>query len=302
MLTPNISNGSETIAMQLANLQWHDNSANDSSRANQGSTMQTMTMGPNGLTPYSFSDNIAGNSTDQYNYGGAKNLVLQHGLFSSPATWNKMVPWLHNDLVLGNMLTPGLDWMQNVTTESASQINIINSSNYDHYILIGHSLGGLVDRQTAQTYWSQINTEHMTDGVITVDTPNEGADILSYGINYIDNDLSNIENNMPLDCGNPIESFFCWFPAVIGANAQVLLGGSAIYNDTFLGLYADSGLSSAMQDMIPGSQLLNNLNAGQEQFTKVGVRTETDDLWLEMRFLGDGICELALNSGPDTCG
>jgi len=92
-----------------------------------------------------------------------------------------MEPWLNQDFRFGAEITPSYSSTSSLSSQGTSLVGEINSVGGSKYILIGHSQGGLISRYAAQQYQLANNSQTTVAGVVTVDTPNLGADLIQNG-------------------------------------------------------------------------------------------------------------------------
>ncbi len=271
---PSLPSGTASRVLTFSNVAWSDNAADDQARANRGNTA-TLPPSPSSSAP-SAAVSAPSGSEQIYQDGGPQNIVLQHGLFSSGATWSRMYPWLLDDLRLGTVLIPSLPSTDTLANQTNDLISDINATGEGGYILIGHSQGGLISRAAAQ-YYSAEHLGSVATGVLTMDTPNQGAPIAVTGpasAAVVINDLAGGLWQF-IGCGSPLDNPGCFL-----AYESAGLGAE-------LGLYNDAPV---LNDLQPGSAFLNNLNSASEPFTRAAIVGKSDGRWLEYRLAGDLFC------------
>ena len=259
-------NYNATRTLQFSNVNWNANATNDAARASKGSTAVSppaaTTATPAALTASSSSNCVP----FETNQGGAQNVVFQHGFFSSGCTWWRMEPWLNQHFRFGIELAPSLNSLDNLTNQGTALINDINSAGGTGYILIGHSQGGLISRYAAQYF--QQNKPGTTMGVLTLDTPHQGAPLAALAQGTIQNvllgDMLNIFGDV--GCSSPFDNILCYLVALqySGVSEQLINIG-------------------ALTDLVPGSAFLTNLNSQAENFRKAAVVGNTPRRWIEVR-------------------
>jgi pimeloyl-ACP methyl ester carboxylesterase len=290
-MTVPVAGGSVTRTIQFANMNWYDNATNDSARASKGYTATTPPAAtgtnPSGLTAGS----PTSNSTTVYQLGGTQNVLFQHGIFSSGATWTRMKNWLNQDFRFGTEIIPSLNSTDSLSNQGTALLNEMNSVGGNNYILIGHSQGGLISRYAAQQYQSANPQQTVVGGVITLDTPHEGAPAaltggvaMAGGLGYLAVGLWDWTG-----CSTAYDNFVCYMAAL------TYVGGSAAaewwYN------------TSALGDLIPGSSFLNQLNGYPESFKRAGVVSYTPMRFNEVRIMDDFIFLPTAGCYPETwCG
>lgn len=275
---PNEPNESVSVIFNLSNVIWSDNATADQNRANQANTSSSPPAETTGSP--SGSGSQPSGSTESYNFGGSQGLVLQHGLWSSPSTWDRMYPWLADDFRLGTVLIPQLQWADHLTDQATQlQSDIPSYGLPAATILIGHSQGGLISRSAAQ-YFSGKNTP--MKGVITLDSPQQGAPLAVTGVSAAAAGVGELASALFDDLGctpQTINQPFCFVASLAGYTDGFWL--------TWGGLYS---AIPALQDLVPGSSYLQSLNAQTENFTQVGIASEPDIRWMPMRLAGDFLC------------
>ncbi len=289
VLSPAISSGSASRTINFANMSWYDNATNDSARTAKGYTAKAppapTTTNPSGISGTSSSSG----PTSVSNLGGPQNVVFQHGIFSSSSTWTRMTNWLNQDFRFGNEIVPSLSSTSSLSSQGTALVNEINSVGGSNYILIGHSQGGLISRYAAQQY--QIINSATAKGVVTLDTPNQGADIaitggpvILAGLEFLGTYLWDVTG-----CSSPDDNFVCYLAAV------VFFGAPLAADDWYSTL-------ATIQDLTPGSTFLNQLNSYGENFPRAGIVAYTPMRWNETRILDDKLF-LAAGCYPETgCG
>jgi len=290
---PKLTNGTATQTISYANLAWNDNSSNDSARAAKGNTSQTPPA-PTNLTPSGPSSITNPNPTIVNQLGGSQNVIFQHGLLSDPSTWSRMVTWLNGDFLFGTEIIPHLNSTDSLSNQSTALESEMSSVGGNQYILIGHSQGGLISRNAAQFFQT---TSTPQKGVVTVDTPNEGADsaAASFGLvaGLVDGEAFQLLADLGcLDPSGTFDEFGCFIADTVAAAS---------------GPMADYALTQgfpATVDLVPGSAFLNNLNSQTENFTRAGIVSFTPERWVFTRVADNALGNfLGANCNPeDICG
>lgn len=292
VLTQTVSGGSVTRTVQFANMHWYDNSTNDASRASRGYTATA----PTGRTNTTPSGLTAGTPTSGptavYQLGGTQNVVFQHGIFSSAAAWTRMKNWLNQDFRFGTEIIPSLTSTNSLSSQGIALVNEVNSVGGNKYILVGHSQGGLISRYAGQQYQSLNPPPNppITVGVVTLDTPNSGAPIALTGGATIAGGFEELATALWdwTGCVSPYDNFVCFMAALSYA------GGPAAATWWYT--------TPALDDLIPGSAFLNNLNAYGESFKRAGIVSNTPMRFNEVRILDDFVF-LPAGCYPETgCG
>src|SRR6185437_7140092 len=232
----------DTQVFQFSNVGWSDVPSKDAARATSRTPSPAATTGtPSGGPGFS---PLPGCNEKDYQLGGPQNIVFQHGLHSDSCTWDQMTTWLVPKFQFGTMLVPTLPWIDSLSSQASLLTNRINADPGSGFVLVGHSQGGLISRASAQAI-TAVNAGKIT-GVLTVDTPNLGADIaqsLSDGIaSGFQADAQGLFDIA--GCGSVFDNLACTLAGIIFQGASNL---------------ADLGLDSsfsAIGDMIPGSSFL----------------------------------------------
>jgi pimeloyl-ACP methyl ester carboxylesterase len=274
-VTPTVANGAVTHTLQFSNLAISDNATNDASRASQFPTLQSPAAS-NSNVPALDAPEVEASCTpgggETNHLGGTQNIAFQHGFMSDPSTWVRMVPWLNQDFILGTELLSATDWCSGVADQANTLEQEIQSAGGSNYIIVAHSLGGLVSRDAAQHFQS---TPTPVRGVATMNTPHLGADLAANGPPALGVGLTFLSNALYgwMGCGSQNDNVGC-FDAWLAAN-----GGAYI-----VGNWAP-GTVGAVADMTPGSALLNQLNnpPQQENFLQAGITAYTPQRWLITR-------------------
>ena len=256
--------------VQFSNVNWGDNAANDAVRKAAGSTAvappATVTTTP--PAPVSDPAYISATSliqptncnTNVYKLGGSQNVVLQHGIWSSSCAWTRMANWLNQDFLIGTEIVPSLSSNSTLTSQGNALVSEIESAGGFNYILAAHSQGGLVSRFAAQQL--QALKPSPIKGVLTIDTPHNGANIaanLPAGFGGL---LTGEGTNFwqSLGCSTPFDNIGCFEASLIftvGVEVAPLIAVGVGH--------------TSWTDLEPGSAFLNTLNGQQEKFTQAAI-------------------------------
>ena len=277
VLSPTVSAGTSTRTVQFSNLSWFDNSSNDSVRAARGYTATPLPT--SGSMPTVTTGTPAGSSTTVAQLGGPQNVVFMHGMLSNGTTWDRMEPWLNRDFRFGTELTPSYSSTSSLSSQGTTLVNDITTNGGAGYILIGHSQGGLISRYAAQ-YFQTHNpnrTSPAITGVVSVDTPHKGADLILSG-SSLSPDLQYLALLLWYwtRCVRPGDNGAC-FLAWMEYNAGPYIGK---------GFDIASGFPD-LKDMTPGSSFLTSLNGYNENFIRAGIVGNTSQRWNESRLAWD---------------
>lgn len=189
---------------------------------------------------------------------GGANFYFQHGSLSSPETWSRMEPWMKCDFKTSGTLALPTSWPQAINTQRDELIRWFGPSGQKDMVMIGHSNGGLVVRAFAQ--WAQANRPGMVKGVVTLDSPNQGA-IIARNVNT----LEAILGFVTLGTGWAVLDIAKWHPFY--------------------------------EDDVPGSPFLSRLNSTTETFARAGIQTHTPKRWVAWRVLSGTNCMPESNCG-----
>jgi pimeloyl-ACP methyl ester carboxylesterase len=201
-----------------------------------------------------------------------RNVLFQHGIYSSGSTWERMMYWMRSDFYLGCTPMPTLDDRARIADQAADLTGKIQATGHTGYILVGHSQGGLVSRHVGRYH------PGLVSGVVTVGTPHLGAPIMQTGsaaalAGLVG--LSTLATYGCIDGGSPIG---CRKPAHFAAFGIPLIG--KIIGDA---------ASPVRVDLRPGSNLQATLNGSPEPFRNVGIQHFAKKLFVEWRLIGDYI-------------
>jgi pimeloyl-ACP methyl ester carboxylesterase len=154
-------------------------------------------------------------------------------------------------------------------------VNEINSVGGNNYILIGHSQGGLISRYAAQYF--QGSPPNKVRGVVTMDTPHEGADLIQNG--PVIGPVFGLLGALLWDWTG------CYTP---WDNAACLLGYLAFnVGPPFGAVFTVVGATPDIVDLTAGSAFLTSLNAYPETFAQAAVVGNTPQRWNESRIAWD---------------
>lgn len=288
-----LTNGSASTTIQFANMNWYDNATKDAARAAKGYTATAPpapTSGdPTGLTTQAETSS----PTSVKQLGGPQNIVFMHGFSSSASTWNRMTGWLNQDFRFGTEVLPGLAWYHSLSSQGTDLVNAINSAGGSNYILVGHSQGGLISRYAAQQYQTANNKQNTVAGIVTLDTPHQGAPIAVSGSVPIIATFAGAGIWLwdSAGCSSPNDNFVCWM-------AAVLFFGGPVVAEAW-----DLSTIPSLADLTPGSPFLSQLNSFTETFQRAGVVSYTPMWFNEMRILDNAFFGWAGCDYPDAgCG
>lgn len=295
VMTAPTSGGSTTRSVQFANIRWYDNTANDAARTSKGYTATPPAAATTSAPATLSSSSTPNASTGVYNLGGSQNIVFQHGILSDANTWNRMRPWLNQDFRFGTEIVMNfgkLGSLQTLSSQGTGLFNEINSVGGSNYILVGHSQGGLISRYAAQSY-QQANPKQITvAGVVTLDTPHQGAPLALTPAVAASDGLQALATNLynSTGCLTAYDNLVCFFASLAYTGAPDL---------------AEYGLQQgapAIVDLTPGSAFLTQLNAFSESFRQAAVVSNTPMRFNEARLLDNAIF-LPAGCYPETgCG
>jgi pimeloyl-ACP methyl ester carboxylesterase len=304
-LTRSLANATTARTLNFSNVGWNDNPTNDAARAAAAPTMvappATTANVPSTLATPAANAQYSANSatinptncnTNVYSLGGPQNVVMMHGLNSSSCTWTRMANWLNQDFRFGTEIIPSIPPNHTLAGQGQDLVNEMQTVGGDGYIFIGHSQGGLASRWAAQYF--QQNNPAVESGVITVDSPNNGADFATNG--FVAGGLLTAWGAASFGgegCFTGFENMGCYI-----ALAEVV-GGAGILTDL-------TAVQHSIPDMVPGSGFLSALNGYHENFNRAAVVGYTPQRWAFTRFLTETIVGHAWSAstgqlGPEPC-
>lgn len=271
VLTPQVANAASTRTVQFANMSWHDNATNDSARAAKGYTGKAASTA--GALPSVTTQTTPAGTTTVSQLGGVQNVAFMHGFFSNGSTWNRMEPWLNGDFRFATEVTPSYSSISSLSSQGTQLYNDVKSNGGSGYILIGHSQGGLISRYAAQQFQIANQLQNTVTGVVSVDTPHAGADLILNGpaIGPVYYGLGQAVWDW-VGCESQWDNGACLLAWLV-YNAGPPLG---------VGFTAVSALPD-IQDLTPGSSFLHTLNAYSENFKQAGIVGNTPQRWNEAR-------------------
>lgn len=269
---------------QISNLTWYVNASNDTARAAQGSTAQA----PPSVATSQLSQQQAAPPPEvaaapdpacSKPVGSGQNIVFQHGLVSSCRTWDRMYPWLKEKFQFGQVIIPSLSSTSRLESQATSLRNLMAASGRDGFIIVGHSQGGLIGRDVLQRDFAQLGG--LTRGIATVSTPHQGAYIARTSriaaALFLQKPLNNLFSRGR--CSSPWDNEACFLAYVV-----------ATYSANYAINFAFDTAVPATTDLVPGSAYLQALNSVPESFIRVGVESKSTQRWVEMRLVGDLLC------------
>lgn len=278
-VTPALPSTQLSRTLQIANVAFNQNSTGDARRAARASTIQAP---PSSSTlaftqPALETGGTNALASQQTSTGGSQNMVFQHGIFSSSATWNRLIPLLSSDFQFGTTIKLDMPALGTIalSTQGTDLFNAMAGSGQSNFVVIGHSQGGLIARDVAQR--SAVSRPGLTKGVITIDTPNIGALLALTGRQELANALAAGIDDLLAAAG--CSSFFDNPGCFVG----FLL---ADFSFPIVNFAFDSTIP-ASGDLIPGSFYLNTLNSHAESFTRVGVEGHSNKRFVLARLGGD---------------
>jgi pimeloyl-ACP methyl ester carboxylesterase/sugar lactone lactonase YvrE len=301
-VTRPIANGNTSSVTSFSNVLWHQNATNDAARNARGTRHSTLTRrasfssttraghaGAQAISPKT----SCGTTVTQL--GGSQNVVFQHGLLGSSCSWTNstysMTAELNSLLSFKTEIVPSLTSTDSLASQTSALVTQLQTSGGSHYVLIGHSQGGLISRSAAQYF--QSNSSSTVTGVITVDTPNMGAAVIENSIgaasqlgNYLNFPIDDID--ALYDCYDdfgdygPFCSVGCGDPNGGALVCGLLLAGAGdgnIINDAIdaAGIFVLNQAVPATVDLEPGSAFLDTLNSYPENFIRVGISSDSSD-------------------------
>jgi pimeloyl-ACP methyl ester carboxylesterase len=304
-LSTSISNATAARTLNFSNVGWNDNPANDAVRAAAAPTVvapppATTNVPSTIATPAANAQYTANTgtinptncNTNAYNLGGSQNVVMMHGLNSSSCTWTRMANWLNQDFRFGTEVIPSIPPNEPLASQGSDLAGITQQYPGTGYILMGHSQGGLASRWAAQ-YFQTYNPVAST-GVITIDSPNNGADFATNGFAALSFLTAwGAASFAGEGCFTGFEHMGCYI-----ALSEVV-GGAGLLTDM-------TAVRQSVPDMVPGSGFLSALNGYPEIFNRAAVIGYTPQRWAFTRVLTEKIDGTAWSVstgqlGPEPC-
>jgi pimeloyl-ACP methyl ester carboxylesterase len=231
--------------------------------------------------------------------GGAHGVVFAHGFFSSPCAWGLAAVDLRTRLGFTAVLATQSGWRDSLQWQGAVLQHEMAGLGQQDWVMVGHSMGGLVSRVVAQRAL-QGATPHVR-GVLTIATPHAGAPIaratevgivsgVVVGMTIAAATLRLIQRLRVLRGAPPNAPGPEWLvAAAIGLNAGAAAGGS-------LAWWFDQRTQS-LRELQPGSSQLDAINGGSEAgLRRVRVVAQPKTGWLSVRTF----CDLSGQDG-DAC-
>jgi pimeloyl-ACP methyl ester carboxylesterase len=204
-----------------------------------------------------------------------RNVAWQHGFASPPTVWNQMRTWVEPLYRWNRRLTPDLSENARAETQTTELINQLAATGQTGYLVIGHSMGGLVARRAAQ------RRPDLITGVLAVGTPHQGAALTATASATIRDVLTSKASSLN-DCS---------LTGVFDPGCYI----ATIFLRTAIGAVVDWGRSSlfpATEDLLPIGQnpFLTTLSLPAETFIRVGVKSTVAKGGIVVRLMGDRIC------------
>jgi pimeloyl-ACP methyl ester carboxylesterase len=167
------------------------------------------------------------------------NVLFQHGFASGGSTWERMDGWVRCEFQTNLHIRPSLNWIESIP-EQRDALRPYVPTYGTGTVLVGHSNGGLVARSMAQ--WAQTSLPGRVRGVVTLDSPNQGA--------------------------------------IVAINMQVLehVIGSTVFGIQWPAIDL-LGWHPVWEDDVPWSPFLYRTNGFDETFTRVGIQTHMPKRW-----------------------
>ena len=206
-----------------------------------------------------------------------RNVAFQHGLGDNNAAWNRMVGWLRPKYQFGALLQPQLSSIARAQQQADELTTILQNSGQTGYVVVGHSMGGLVARRAAQQNPSLIT------GVLTVGTPHQGTYLALQTRETVALGIQRVAEGMYFDlgCTSANQNLPCFIAAVAYHFIPDYLAGKV---DDPLNFPGTQDLKSVQRASNP---FLTSLNAAAEPFTRVGIQSYPSKRWVAFRLVGD---------------
>jgi pimeloyl-ACP methyl ester carboxylesterase len=166
-------------------------------------------------------------------------VLFQHGFASGGSTWDRMDGWVRCEFQTGLHIRPSLNWFVSIP-EQRDALRPYLPTYGNGTVLVGHSNGGLVARSLAQ--WAQMNLPGRVRGVVTLDSPNQGA-IVAVNMQV----LEHVIGSTVFGIQWPAIDLLAWHPV--------------------------------WEDDTPFSPFIARTNGFDETFTRVGIQTHMPKRW-----------------------
>jgi pimeloyl-ACP methyl ester carboxylesterase len=212
--------------------------------------------------------------------GPRQNVVFQHGGFSDQGTWWRMDPWLSSDFHLGTKVRISTNSRDRIANQGEHLLSAVQSSGANSFAFIGHSNGGLVSRYAAQ------RRPDLTQGVITISSPHGGVHLARQTRSALQSYFASLITSVWGGCSSPQQDAACYIADLL---ARIAVG-------TVIDWARDASVPM-IQDIVPGSAFLAQLNSQPESFLRVSVEDYSRQRWLFMRMAGDAACTPESNCG-----
>ena len=215
---------------------------------------------------------------------GSQNLILQHGLGGSSASWgDRMQGWLQSDLNLGRVANYSLTSSDGIPSQADDLAGRLSRDGQPASIGLGHSQGGLVLRSLMQRY-----PNSPMQALVTVETPNRGAWSATLA-GPAAGAISALLLHHCFPAPSPLNYPVCGLGALPGVAQAINLGLSS----------GSNGFGENVVDLTPFSSFLSTLNGGTESLRRLSLEAHSNKRWLWVRWVGDSVCA---NSTHTACG
>lgn len=208
-------------------------------------------------------------------------LLLQHGITSNNCAWAYVAPTLANTMNVAKVVVPSTASLAPLVTQALALGDSVTTAlpeanpwgaNAYRFTIVAHSQGGLIARTVA--HWSQEANLGWMAGVVTLDTPNEGA-LIAQGLRF------------PIALGALVAGAVA--VPLSGASGPAPIAGLA---GTFalgsVALRVEACQQSTLYcEIKPGSELVTNLNAAPAQFRRTAIVHHVRNRWSGWRWVGD---------------
>jgi pimeloyl-ACP methyl ester carboxylesterase len=204
-----------------------------------------------------------------------RNVAWQHGFASPPGVWGQMQAWVQPLYRLNRVVTPDLSEYARAETQSSELINQLTATGLKGYLVVAHSMGGLVARRAAQ------QRPDLITGILAVGTPHLGAALAATGSAAISDVLISEATSLN-DCS--LTGVFdpgCYIARMLlhtAINSVIQWGQNAA--------------APATVDLLPIEQnpFLTSLALPVESFTRVGIKNSVAKGGIVVRLAADRFC------------
>ena len=216
------------------------------------------------------------------------NIALQHGAFSSGATWSSIAPVLTGSFDVDLLLRETSDWRRDLESQSRGLHGRLAASGKGGFLLIGHSNGGLVARRAAQI--SGAAGDSLVRGVVTIASGHAGVPLAKVARETVHGFLTTQLRAVVAQVdGSCWRAQFAWLCDLMNLTSAELPGQIATF--------AMDSYMPMSRDVQPGSAFLAQLNSTPESFRRYSIEVSSQGQWKFLRLFGDWRCDPSSSCG-----